>query len=280
MNKPGISVVMSVYKAEIAKYLDEALESIWSYQTLKPNEIVLIEDGPLTDALYMVINKWKASLGEKLVIVQNESNLGLTKSLNKGIATAQFEYIARMDSDDICHPARFSKQFEYLQAHIDIDVVGGCIQEFNSQNECINVRQYPQTHEDVLTYIYKASPLAHPATMIRKRIFDNGLKYNEAYRTSQDIALWFNIIINGGKIANLDSIVLYFRQDDNIFKRRGRSKAINELKIYLNGIRQIYGILTFKYMYPCARFIFRLMPEKIVARIYKGKFRKSFLRAK
>lgn len=280
MKNGAISVVMSVYKAELPEYLDEALCSIWSQQRLKPDEIILVEDGPLNPGLDLVVDSWKNKLGNKFVVVKNDVNLGLTKSLNKGIALAQCKYIARMDSDDISHPDRFLKQYEYLQSHSDIDVLGGSIQEFNSSEECINIRQYPLTHAEVLTYIHKASPLAHPATMIRKRIFDSGIKYDESYRTSQDIALWFDIISMGGKIANLDNIVLYFRQSDNIFKRRGRSKAVNEFKIYLKGIRRVYGPITLRYLYPCARFVFRLMPERLVAWIYNGKFRKSFLGTK
>lgn len=279
INKIELSVIMSVYNAEKSEFLDTALCSIWSQQKLKPDEIILIEDGPLNCNLRCVIDSWQQQIGDKLVIIKNETNVGLTKSLNKGISKARGRFIVRMDSDDISHPDRLYKQYTYMLANPDIDVLGGAIQEFNSTNKCLNIRKYPQTHDDVLRYIYKASPLAHPATMIRKTIFDSGLSYNENYRTSQDIALWFDVIYNGWKIANLDDIVLYFRQDESIFKRRGRNKAINEFKIYVQGVKKIYGIATLKYLYPLARLIFRLMPTSLIQLIYNSKYRKFIIKA-
>lgn len=273
----GISVIMSVYKAESSDNLDKALNSIWTNQSYKPNEIILIEDGPLTDDLYIVIQKWNKELGESLVIIKNEQNIGLTKSLNKGIAIAKNTFIARMDSDDISHPLRFEKQISFLKSNEEISVVGGAIQEFNRENECLNIRHYPKTNDDILSYIYKASPLAHPAVMIRKEIFDNGLTYNERYKTSQDLALWYDVLCKGYKIANIEDIVLYFRREDGVYKRRGKDKAVNEFKIYINGISRLYGVVTWRYIFPLARLVARLMPTTIVKFLYNSKARKYLL---
>lgn len=275
-----LSVIMSVYNSEKPEYLDTALSSVWSQQKLKPDEIILIEDGPLNESLCGVIDAWQQLIGDKLVIIKNETNLGLTKSLNKGISKARGRFVVRMDSDDISHPDRLHKQYAYMLANPDIDVLGGSIQEFNSTNECLNIRKYPKTHADVLRYLHKASPLAHPATMIRKSIFDSGLRYNENYRTSQDLALWFDVIYNGGKIANLDDVVLYFRREESIYKRRGRNKALNEFKIYVNGVRKIYGIASLKYCYPFARLIFRLMPTSFIRWIYSSRCRNFIIKAR
>lgn len=148
-----ISVLLSVYKSENPSYLDRALQSIWTDQTLKPNEIVLIEDGPLGDELLAIIQKWKDSLSNRLQILRNEQNLGLTKSLNKGIQYIKSDLIARMDSDDISEPTRFEKQVGYLEEHPEVDVVGGSLQEFNEGNDCLNIRHYPQTPEESRKYI-------------------------------------------------------------------------------------------------------------------------------
>ena len=99
-----ISVLMSVYKAEKPEYLDRALQSVWNDQTHKPNEIVLIADGILTPDLDKIIAKWKEALGASFILCRNEVNVGLTKSLNKGLKQASGDFIARMDSDDISHP--------------------------------------------------------------------------------------------------------------------------------------------------------------------------------
>lgn len=271
-----ISVVMSVYKSETAEHLNEALHSIWTTQTYKPNEIILVEDGELTPQLYEVVENWQNILGNQLVILKNDTNLGLTKSLNRGIAIAKYDIIARMDSDDKAHPDRFMKQIAYIKDHADVDILGGSIQEFY-EDHLGGIRYYPASHNDVLHYIYKASPLAHPAVIMRKSIFDNGLKYNEAYRTSQDIALWFDAICKGHKIANIKDIVLYFRCSDDIYKRRGKEKARNEFRIYRDGIRRIYGRFTPKLIYPILRYCVRLSPTPLLKIIYNGGLRKRLL---
>lgn len=272
-----ISVLISVYKSEKGAYLNDALKSVWVDQSHKPDEVILIEDGPLTDDLYAVIKEWKDTMADCLVIVKNETNIGLTKSLNKGIDIAKYDVIARMDSDDKSHPQRFERQIAFLESHPEISVIGGSIQEFNDDNDCIGIRHYPSTHIDVLNYIYKASPLAHPAVMIRKSVFDGGIRYNEEYRTSQDLALWFDLISQGYQLANLEDVVLYFRHDGDIYKRRGREKAKKELKIYLNGIKRTYGFFTPKYAYPLMRYLFRLTPTSVKRFIYNSSLREKLL---
>lgn len=269
----SISVIMSVYKSEKADYLDRSLRSIWTDQTLKPDEIVLVEDGPLGDELLDVINRWQTNLGEKLIIVVNDENLGLTKSLNKAIKAAHGDYLARMDSDDISVPTRFEKQKNFLDRHADVSVVGGMLQEFDSSHNDLGLKHFPVNPESVKSYIYKGSPLAHPTVMMRSSLFQKGLAYNEKYRTSQDIALWFDVLIAGYKISNLDQVTLYFRRDDEVMKRRSRKKAKNEFKIYMNGIYRLHGLFTWRYIYPLARFCFRMMPVSVVSHVYDSGIR-------
>lgn len=272
-----ISVLMSVYKAEQPDYLEKALKSIWDDQTYKPFEIILIADGSLTPELDQIINKWQASLGSSFVVCRNETNLGLTKSLNKGLKYAQGELIARMDSDDISHPKRFELQRNFLLHNSNIDVVGGALQEFNDKNDCLNIRYYPEDPEKMGKYICKASPLAHPTVMMRRKIFDSGISYDERFRMSQDIALWFDVLSNGYKISNIPDITIYFRLAGDVFKRRSRKKAFNEFQIYINGIYRLHGLFTFAYIYPISRLLFRLMPKSIIKWIYGSKLRKKIL---
>lgn len=274
-----ISVLMSVYHSEKAEYLNRSLQSVWDDQSLKPNQIVLIEDGPLGTELHKVIDNWKERLQDVFCIVTNEKNIGLTKSLNKGIQYITSELIARADSDDISMPTRFALQEKFLAEHPDVDILGGAMQEFNEENDCLNVRRYPSTHEQARKYIMKASPLAHPSVMMRKKIFDEGLRYNEEYRTSQDVALWFDALNADYHIANLDDIILHFRQNSSVFKRRGRAKAWNEFKIYIKGIYRKKGLFTFYYVYPLSRLLFRLMPARLIEFIYKSNMRNKMLQS-
>lgn len=272
-----ISVLISVYKSEKADYLNKSLESVWNEQTLRPNQIILIEDGPLTADLYEVIEKWKGVLGDVLTILTNSKNLGLTKSLNLGITHVSGDVIARMDSDDISDPRRFERQVAYLEQHPDVDIVGGSLQEFDEENPCLNVRHYPLTHEEACKYIVKACPLAHPSVMMRRSIFDEGLKYDERYRMSQDIKLWYDAILAGYKISNIQEVVLFFRRDGDVFKRRSRAKAWNEFCIYMNGIYRMKGLFTLSYIYPISRYCFRNLPPIVVKWIYGSRMRKKVL---
>lgn len=268
---------MSVYKSEKPEYLDRSLQSVWDDQTCRPEQIVLIADGPLTEELEAVLAAWTEKLQDKLTLCRNELNLGLTKSLNKGLRQATGKYIARMDSDDISHPRRFEIQTRFLAEHPDIAVVGGSIQEFNDSSECLNTRHYPTDSESIRKYICKASPLAHPNVMMRKDIFDSGITYDERYRTSQDIALWYDILDKGYKISNVDDVTLYFRLADDVFERRSKKKAMNEFKIYMRGIYRLHGLFTLAYAYPMSRLIFRLLPKSLIKWIYNSRLRQGIL---
>lgn len=274
----SISVTMSVYKTEEPIYFEEALKSIWDDQTRKPDQIVLVEDGPLTDGLSAVINQWKEKLGEVFCVCKNETNLGLTKSLNVALKHVTSDLVARMDSDDRSDAKRFERQEAFFESHPDVDIVGGALQEFDEEHECLNIRSYPPTHEEALKYIMKASPLAHPAVMMRMKMFHEGLKYDERYRMSQDIQLWFDAIMKGYHIGNIPEVVLYFRRAGDVFKRRSRVKAKNEFKIYMNGIYRMHGLFTIAYRYPIARYIFRNLPTPIVKWIYGSKLRNQVLK--
>lgn len=273
-----ISVLMSVYKSEKAAYLDRALTSVWDEQTLKPEKIVLIQDGPVGEELAQIVNQWEKKLGEKLEVIRNEQNIGLTKSLIKGISVIKTDYIARMDSDDISLPERFTRQAEFLDSHPEISIVGSDIIEFSDTAGELGIRKYPRNTDDAIKTIYKANPLAHPAVMMRKSMFDAGVNYNADYRTTQDLALWFDVLSAGYKIHNIDTPLLKFRRDDAIYHRRSNMKdSWLELKIHEKGIYRLYGFSPYKSLFPLARFALRLLPGSVLKYIYNGSIRKKMV---
>jgi len=275
-----ISVLMSVYGTETGKNLDRALRSVWDDQTLKPSQIVLVEDGPIPAELEEIVESYKLKVSEgdcTFTIVKLQENVGLTKALNAGLKQVKGELIARMDSDDISEPHRFERQEKYLEEHPEVDIISGSLQEFDAENECLNVRHYPLTHEEAVKYIVKASPFAHPAVMMRRRIFDEGLKYDERYRMSQDIKLWFDALQAGCRFGNIPEVVLYFRREGDVYRRRSRAKAWNEFQIYMHGIYQMKGLFTAAYRFPIARYLFRNLPPVVVKWIYGSGMRKRVL---
>lgn len=270
-----VSILMSVYGKEKAEFLDNALLSIWDEQTIKPQQIVLIEDGPLNDALYSVISRWEEKLGSILTIVRNERNLGLVASLNKGIKLINSDLIARMDSDDRSTPQRLELQRRYFEEHPNVDIISGSLQEFDETSDCLYIRNYPLTHEECIKTIAKASPLAHPAVMMRSSLFkEDGLRYNELCTLNEDIALWFDAINTGHRVGNVKDVILYFRRSGDIYQRRGKQKAWGEFKIYMKGIFKLKGLFTTYYIYPILRLIFRCMPISLIHKIYNSSLRK------
>ena len=274
--------VLLVYKKEKPEYLKQALDSVWANQTLKPDQIVLVEDGPLPKELEEEIDNSKLRIENSsstvMTVVKLPVNGGLTKALNEGLKYVTGDLIARMDSDDISEAHRFERQVAYLESHPDVDIISGSLQEFDSENESLNVRHYPLTHEECVKFIVKACPLAHPSVMMRRRIFDEGLKYDERYRMSQDIKLWYDAVLAGYRLGNIPEVTLFFRREGDVFRRRSRAKAWNEFKIYMNGIYRLKGLFTLSYRYPIARYIFRNLPPSLVKRIYGSSLRNNVLK--
>ena len=276
MNTTTLSVLISVYKSEKPCYLDSSLESVIKNQTLKPNNVIIVEDGPLTTGLYDVISKWCNNPDVPITIIKNEVNMGLTKSLNRGLEYVNTDLVARMDSDDMARPNRFELQVKFFNENPNIDILGGAIHEMDENGNDLCDRYYPLDHESVCKSICKANPIAHPTVMIRKRVFDSGLKYNERFRTNQDLALWFDCILAGYKLANLRNVILLFRRQSSVYNRRKKKKNLwREFYIYCDGIFRLNGIFTIKYAYPIMRLCLKLLPTPIVKWAYNSRIRRS-----
>ena len=276
MNTTTLSVLISVYKSEKPCYLDSSLESVIKNQTLKPNNVIIVEDGPLTTGLYDVISKWCNNPDVPITIIKNEVNMGLTKSLNRGLEYVNTDLVARMDSDDMASPNRFELQVKFFNENPNIDIIGGAIHEIDENGNDLCDRYYPLDHESVCKSICKANPIAHPTVMIRKRVFDSGLKYNERFRTNQDLALWFDCILAGYKLANLRNVILLFRRQSSVYNRRKKKKNLwREFYIYCDGIFRLNGLFTIKYAYPIMRLCLKLLPTPIVKWAYNSRIRRS-----
>ena len=216
MNTHQISVIMSTYKGEKPRYLDRAMKSIWDDQKRKPDEIVLVEDGPLTEELCGVIDSWKRVLDSRLVVIEKPVNEGLAAALNDAIEVARGDLIARMDSDDISLPDRFMLQERYMSEHPDVDILGGSIHEFNDEGTLSSVCCYPATMQEVLRTMYKASPLAHPTVMYRSSFFKAGYRYSSKYHICEDVTMWYDAAAGGRVINSLPDVLLDFRRNPSV----------------------------------------------------------------
>ena len=167
-NLPTFSVLMSVYKKEKSEFLDESLKSIES-QTIMPNQIVLVEDGPLTLELYKVIERHKRKYDGLYDIVRGKQNQGLGSALRLGTSNAKGEWIARMDSDDIAVPNRFELQLREIIANPNLSLLGGQVDEFEASIEnVVGHRDVPLYEKQIRQFLKWRNPFNHPTVMIKK----------------------------------------------------------------------------------------------------------------
>lgn len=218
------SVLMSVYYKENPIYLKEAIESIYDKQILKPTEIVLVEDGKLTEELYQEINRQKEKLKNILKIVKLEKNSGLGKALNVGVLNCTNELIARMDSDDISSSERFLKQVECFRDNENIDIVGSNISEFiNDINNIVGIRVVYENDIDIKKDMKKRCSLNHVTVMFRKsKILEVG-NYLEWF-CNEDYYLWLRLLKDNAIFKNISESLVFVRVGMEMYGRRGGIK--------------------------------------------------------
>lgn len=270
------SVLLSLYFKESPLFLDCALESIWDKQTKKPNQIVLVLDGTITDKLQLVVDKWKGKLPEFLSIVSLEKNVGLGKALNLGLKHCSNEWVFRMDTDDICKADRFEKQIQFIKENPDVVLFGGQILEFDqTPNDSTVIKSVPTTHTDIKKFAQKRCPFNH-MTVAYKRSIIQELGGYQHHLFMEDYNLWLRVIGAGYKVANLPDVILFARVGNGMHARRKgleyikSEKKLLDLKKELKLQHPIHANMLF-----LIRSIFRLLPSTMLGKIYNNFLRKK-----
>lgn len=215
-----VAVILPVYRNDKPEHVRLALNSVCD-QTY-PCTLFIGVDGPVGPELFVILNEYEQQ--ENVCVKWFRENRGLAIVLNDLIGFAHkdhFDYIARMDADDISHPDRIEKQMRYLQVHPDVDVVGGAIEEINESGElCGKAIVYPETTEACRKFFSRRNPHAHPAVLFRYRFFEKAGLYRPEYRQNQDTMLWYDGMMAGTTHANIPDVVLCFRITNALFKKR------------------------------------------------------------
>ena len=268
------SVLMSVYKNERPEWLREALESVVN-QTLMPNEIVVVKDGLLTVELDAVIDKYVEKYHKLFKIVAFEKNRGLGLALRDGVLACSYDYIARMDTDDVCKPNRFEKQIKYLEDNPRTVLIGTWIKEFSyDKDNPDTITKLPCKHEDILQFAKSRNPFRHMTVIFKKQaVLDSG-NYRD-FLWFEDYDLWVRVIQKGYKIANLPEFLVDVRADSNMFARRGGWE-------YLKQDLKFQGFLLWSKFITSSQFtknivvrsVVRVMPNGVRVCIYKNLLRK------
>ncbi|PVX46596.1 glycosyl transferase family 2 [Flavobacterium sp. 103] len=265
------SVLMSIYFKENPNYFRQSLESIFK-QTLLPNEIVLIKDGPLTLELNSVINEYQYNYPEIFKVIPLVENKGLGNALSIGVLKCSNELIARMDTDDICAINRFEKQIKLLDSNPIIDLVGSNVEEFNSiPGDLKRYRKMPEQGDVLKKYSRFRNPVNHPSVMFRKsKVLEAG-NYNGDILLFEDFSLFIRMLHKGCTFYNIQECLLYFRTGfgiDVIKRRSGLFYVKNEWKFSLLSLK--LGRLNFFewLFYVCTKLPLRILPPKVILFVY------------
>lgn len=254
------SVLISIYKNEKPEWFREALDSVFA-QTVQPDEIVLVEDGPLTPELYSVIDHYKVK-HPIFNIVMNEKNLGLGLALQKGLLACRNEAIVRMDTDDVIPVDRFEMQMAAFDQ--GYDVVSCWSQLYvGDLNNVIAVKTRPEHHEDIVKLAHKRSPVCHAGAVLRKSAVIKAGNYQH-YHLYEDYYLWVRMILAGAKFYNVQKVLYYVRTTE---EQVGRRSGWNYFKTEMSVFREFkqMGFYTTKdfIVNSAIRMVARLAPKGI-----------------
>lgn len=268
------SVLITVYKSDNPDYFRISLNSLLN-QTVVPDEVVLVKDGPVPIEIQKVIDEIDAENPNVIVQLQLEKNIGLGLALNEGLKLCKYELIARMDSDDICLPERFEKQLKMFEKIPELDIVGCPVKEFiGTPDNIVGKRCVPINNESIHKYSKRRDPFNHPTVMYRK---SKVMKYGpyKNYRKNQDTALWIDLLSNGCVAANIPEYLLMFRFDEGTYKKRKswiNTKLLIDIRWY--GVKIGFNSFLDFLMVTVMQLSIYIMPERFQKFVYTKILRK------
>ena len=232
---PVVSVLMPVYNG--SKYLSDAVDSILT-QTYTNFEFLIIDDMSIDNSFEIL----KSYNDDRIRLIKNEKNIGLSASLNKGLNLALGKYIARMDQDDISLPNRLEKQIEYFKEHNDICVLGSWFKVISGDDPYQIKKEYrwpddPETCAFLL-YYFGNSPIGHPCVMFKKNEIKRLGGYNVKYQIANDLELWLKVLLSHKRICNVPICLFYWREHDT-----NTSNTVLTIREHNNALSQFLSVL-------------------------------------
>ncbi len=268
------SVLMSLYIKEKPEFFRECMESILA-QTVLPDEIVIVKDGPLTDEMESVLEEYTSKNPALYKIVPLETNRGLGLALAEGVLNCKNELIARMDTDDIARKDRFEKQLLEFEKDPSLDICGSHIIEF--ENEITNVlakRLVPLTHEDIAEYQKKRSAFNHMTVMYKKNTVLKAGNYEHCPLMEDDM-MWIRMLVAGAKCKNIDDFLVWARTGFAMIERRGGWAYFKKYKSARKKIFETGYISRGDYIWTiCVQLVVALIPKKLRKFVFINLLRK------
>ena len=271
----AFSVCMSVYHGDNAAFFKQSLDSLLA-QTRKPDEIVLVVDGPVGDDIDTVISYFETS-SDTFKIIRLEKNSGHAVARQTGLDAAQYDYVAIMDSDDIAVPERFEKQMVYIEAHPEVDALGGQIDEFIGEpSNVVGSRIVPLTDGEIKTYLKSRCPMNQMTVVLKKESANDAGGYMDWY-CNEDYYLWVRMTEHGMQFANLPDNLVNVRVGEEMYQRRGGKKYFKS-EIGIKKLMLEKGMITRKEY--IVNYIQRFIIQLLLPNSVRGWVFRTFARKK
>ncbi|MBR5178605.1 MAG: glycosyltransferase [Lachnospiraceae bacterium] len=232
------SILMSVYREDSPEYFKVALDSIYQKQTKKPDEIVIVEDGPVTEELRQVVRDFvketkleNPDCNNLVKVIVLKKNAGLGIALREGANNCIGDYIIRMDSDDISLPERIEILDSYLSQHPEIDALGTDIGEFiEDPGKIVRHRVCPADHESIVKMSKKRNPMNHVSCAIKRSSLEKIGNYR-SLSLIEDYFLWVRMIAHDMRLANINQSLVAVRIGNGFEKRRRDVDRVKSWKV-------------------------------------------------
>lgn len=269
------SVLMSVYRGDAPDFFRQSLESIFS-QTVQPDEVVLVCDGKLSEELDAVIDEYSGKFADILRPVRLVECKGTAHAANTGLDECKNEYIMKMDSDDICVPDRAEKQMTYLAQHPDISILGGYIEEFDSDSgERIGLREPPLGDAEIRKFARRRSPFNNQTLVYKKSYAKKIGGYSDELARCEDYDFMVRMLVGGAKAANLPEVLVKYRVNHENLTRRRNFKNTKSFIAVRKKIHKMGYSSFWDFLLPCmGQIILFITPSFMTGFLYKIMLRK------
>ncbi|MEP7026552.1 MAG: glycosyltransferase [Actinomycetota bacterium] len=228
MHEP-FSLLFSVYDGDRPDYIQRAYRSAVDDQTVRPDQVVIVRDGPVRDEITLCLDRVRATSLAPVTYVALDRNGGLGPALDQGMAASWFDVIARMDADDVAMPHRFAVELPLIE---HADIVGSGLLEFSGDTDNVVGQRVPPTDPDhIQRYARMHDPFNHPTVVYRRSAVMAAGGYGDL-PMMEDYALFARMLAGGARAANVAEPLVFYRVGATAFKRRGGTGLLrSELRL-------------------------------------------------
>lgn len=267
---------MSVYRNDNPIFFERALRSVTIGQTIQPDELVLVVDGPVSDEIDCVIGRFKGLLEDRMRVYRFKKNRGHGAARSQAVQMASNDWVAIMDADDIARPDRFELQMDFIAHNPECDIVGGQIAEFIGEEEnIVGKRIVPCSNKDIYDGIRSRCPFNQMTVMMRRKMVLAVGNYQD-WHFNEDYWLWIRMAEAGCRFANLPQTLVNVRVGEEMYARRGGWKYFKSEKGLQDYMLRRKMIALPRYLFNVAvRFGVQVaMPNSLRGFIFRKLFRK------